>query len=211
MSVTSTTSTSSSSTSSAITSATSKATLDMNSFIRLLTVQLSNQNPLEPMNDRDFFAQMAQLGQVQGMEQLQKSADMQQAQSLMGKSVTATRESSETTSGTVEVVDGVVKKISMRNGEYYLGIQEADGGIVDVKMKNISAVTSSDSVGDASYLIGKNVGGTGYLASDADQNSIAVIGKVIGISNEGGKVLLQVETSSGTATLPLSNLDQVAE
>ena len=36
--------------------ATPKSELDMKSFMRLLTVQLTNQNPLEPMNDRDFFA-----------------------------------------------------------------------------------------------------------------------------------------------------------
>ena len=41
--------------------------MDMTMFMRLLTVQLLNQNPLEPMSDGDFFGQIAQLGQVQGM------------------------------------------------------------------------------------------------------------------------------------------------
>ncbi|MFQ3677797.1 MAG: flagellar hook capping FlgD N-terminal domain-containing protein, partial [Fimbriimonadaceae bacterium] len=37
----------------------SKSELNMEMFLRLLVTQLQNQNPLEPMNDRDFFAQMA--------------------------------------------------------------------------------------------------------------------------------------------------------
>lgn len=183
----------------------------MNSFIKLLTVQLTNQNPLEPMNDRDFFAQMAQLGQVQGMEQLQKSADMEQAQNLMGKSVSATLSSTDSGTGAIRNVEGVVKRVSIRSGEYYLGVQEANGGIVDVKMSSITAIAPEANVSDSSYLIGKTVGGSGYMSSDENKTAVAVIGKVIGVSNEDGRVVLQVETSDGTATLPLSNLDQVTE
>jgi flagellar basal-body rod modification protein FlgD len=117
-----------------------KGKLDTEAFMRLLTVQLQHQNPLEPMNDRDFFAQMAQLGTVEGLGSMQKSLDIAQASNLMGKTVTAVRPMSETSSGQNELAQGVVKTLTLRNGEYYLGIQEANGGMVDVKMGSIQQV-----------------------------------------------------------------------
>ncbi|MGV3618331.1 MAG: flagellar hook assembly protein FlgD [Fimbriimonas sp.] len=188
-----------------------KSELDMNQFIRLLTVQLANQNPLEPMNDRDFFAQMAQLGQVQGMEKLQDSSDLQQAQSLMGKRVTALRNMAETGNGQAQLVEGVVKKLSIKNGEYFLGIQEANGGIVEVGMKSLQSVAPSDDVASASYLIGKQVAGLGYKAGDPARTPVDVIGKVIGVSSEDGRTVLQVKTEDGNVTIPLSNLAHVTE
>jgi flagellar basal-body rod modification protein FlgD len=117
-----------------------KSELDTQAFIRLLTVQLMNQNPLEPMNDRDFFAQMAQLGTVQGMGDLKKSFEVSQAASLMGKWVTAVRPVTESGTGNAELVYGQVRSVQLRNGEYYLGVQEANGGYVDVKMNAIQRV-----------------------------------------------------------------------
>lgn len=117
-----------------------KSGLDMNQFLRLLAVQMENQNPLEPMNDRDFFAQMAQLGQVQGMEQINKSLGVSQAAALMGKEVTAVRPMTDTSSGMTEIVIGKVVQLTVRNGEQYIGIREANGGIVDVKASSIQQV-----------------------------------------------------------------------
>lgn len=119
-----------------------KAELDISTFIRLLTVQLANQNPLEPMSDRDFFAQMAQLGQVEGMDKLKDSMQMTQASALMGKSVTALRPMTDDGSGGENgMVTGKVVRLSVRQGEQYLGLQEADGGIVDVRMSAVREVS----------------------------------------------------------------------
>ena len=116
---------------------TPQSTLDMNTFLRLLTVQLSTQNPLEPMDDKDFFAQLAQLGQVQGMDQLKSSMAVQQASSLMDKTVTAV---GTTDSGTAGIITGVVTKLNISNGQYYLQLKTADGGIAEVTMGNIQSV-----------------------------------------------------------------------
>lgn len=61
--------------------------LDQAAFLQLLTAQLATQNPLEPMSDRDFFAQMAQLGLVQGVDRLAVSMQASQAANLLGKQV----------------------------------------------------------------------------------------------------------------------------
>ncbi len=121
-------------------SAEAKAELDVTTFIRLLTVQLANQNPLEPMSDTDFFAQLAQLGQVEGLGKLQDATAMNQAADMIGKEVTAVRPLTESDSGYNSLVDGVVKRATLRNGEMILGIEEANGGIVEVKLENVREI-----------------------------------------------------------------------
>jgi len=118
-----------------------KDELSMQTFMRLLTIQLANQNPLEPMNDRDFFAQMAQLGQVQGMEKIQSSLEMNQAAGMIGKSVTAVR--TLTDNGENSLVTGVVQKVAIRDGERIITIKDkANGSLVDVKMGNVREVSA---------------------------------------------------------------------
>lgn len=119
-----------------------KSDLDLSTFLRLLTVQLLNQNPLEPMGDRDFFAQLAQLGQVQGMDKIQESLDTSQAASLIGKEVTAVRPFTQSGEIFDSLVTGTVVRMSVVNGERILGIREDNGGIVEVKMGNIREISS---------------------------------------------------------------------
>lgn len=120
----------------------SKGDLDMDVFLRLLTVQLANQNPLEPMNDRDFFAQMAQLGQVEGMDELKAGLATLNGSSMIGKTVTAVRPMTDANSGgTNSLVQGQVTRITMRDGKQLLGIREANGGIVEVELANVREIS----------------------------------------------------------------------
>lgn len=118
-----------------------KEELDMQTFMRLLTVQLANQNPLEPMNDRDFFAQMAQLGQVEGMEKIQSSLEMNQAAGMIGKTVTAVR--TLTANGENSLVTGIVQKVTLKDGDRIITIKDnTNGGLVEVQVANIREVAS---------------------------------------------------------------------
>ncbi|MFQ3587761.1 MAG: flagellar hook capping FlgD N-terminal domain-containing protein [Fimbriimonadaceae bacterium] len=121
----------------------SKSELNMEMFLRLLVTQLQNQNPLEPMNDRDFFAQMAQLGTVSGLDQVKKSMDVAQAASLIGKDVTAVRPMTETGHGLNDMVTGRVVRMQVKNGDYWLGLRESDGGIVDVRLTQVTQIHES--------------------------------------------------------------------
>lgn len=51
----------------------SKNDLDKDAFLRLLTTQLSNQDPLNPIEDREFIAQLAQFSSLEQMQNLNKS------------------------------------------------------------------------------------------------------------------------------------------
>ena len=65
--------------------------LDKSSFLKLLIQQLKHQDPLEPVNDREFIAQMAQFSALEQMHNVANSMDSLksfQANFLLGKYVT---------------------------------------------------------------------------------------------------------------------------
>ena len=99
--------------------------LGKDDFLKLLAAQLENQDPLSPMSNTDFIAQMAQFSALEQMSNLNDSfnrvqQELQaalalQAVSLIGKEVTATV-NEQTLQGTVEKVnlsgDGAVLTIN---------------------------------------------------------------------------------------------------
>ncbi len=68
--------------------------LGKNDFLRLLVTQLSHQDPLEPMDDREFIVQLAQFTALEQSIQMNKSllelrkiSMLSQLQKLLGKTV----------------------------------------------------------------------------------------------------------------------------
>ncbi|MCX7653673.1 MAG: flagellar hook assembly protein FlgD [Fervidobacterium sp.] len=55
---------------------TTKKDLDKEAFLRLLLTQLKSQDPLEPMKDRDFVAQMSQLSSLEQVMNMSKAVQM---------------------------------------------------------------------------------------------------------------------------------------
>ncbi|MBL8047941.1 MAG: hypothetical protein JNJ45_04600 [Chthonomonas sp.] len=188
--------------------------LNMETFLRLLTTQLANQNPLEPMNDRDFFAQMAQLGTVQGLDKISNNDEITQANQLIGKSITATRPNAA--AGDTDYVQGVVRGLIIRNGDRFLQVQESNGGIVEIQSEHIravgdSAVSSSVQqildAASAANLIGKKATAYHPTQKNADGSPLEFDGTVDKVSFEKGTVYLTMKDRLGTnVKVSLSNV-----
>ena len=83
------------------------AMLDESDFIMLLITQLSNQDPLDPLDDREFISQMAQLNTLNetvALNENMRTLQMLQAASLVGREVEAIGPNGEHAEGTVTEV-----------------------------------------------------------------------------------------------------------
>lgn len=124
-----------------ITQGKGNSTLDMQTFLKLLTVQLTSQDPLNPVTDSQFAAQLAEMGTVQGMDNLQQAGQVQMAASLIGKTVTAGNPNLSSTDAS-PVVTGQVIGVTNHSGTFNLTIQAADGSTIDVSTTSIQTVTN---------------------------------------------------------------------
>lgn len=104
----------------------SATTLDQEDFLRLFLTELNFQDPLEPINNREFLAQIAEFAGLEQNRQTTESIDdlvflnsTTQSVGLLGRTVEI---SSDTgiTSGTVSAVrfspDGAVLTVNLSNG-----------------------------------------------------------------------------------------------
>jgi flagellar basal-body rod modification protein FlgD len=94
--------------------------LDQAMFLRLLVAQLTTQNPLEPMTERDFFAQLAQIGTVQGVDRIGTSMQMAQAAGMIGRTVEAMPSHAE--GGTGMPIYGKVQAVEVADRKVYVRI-----------------------------------------------------------------------------------------
>lgn len=96
-----------------------KDTLGKDDFLKLLITELKYQNPLEPMNDKDFIAQMATFSSLEQMKNLNTGFEnlsnsmrydllpgiqLQQATAMIGRDVTYLNDEYEAVEGKVDSV-----------------------------------------------------------------------------------------------------------
>lgn len=91
-------------------------------FFELLITQLSNQDPLNPMEDRDFITQLAQFSMLEGMNELTAGFDELRGVSLLGRGVMASRESDDEYQA--DYVQGIVDGISHSGDRMILDVGE---------------------------------------------------------------------------------------
>ena len=97
---------------------TSGTTLGKDDFLKLLVTQLQHQDPMNPMDDKDFMGQMAQFSSLEQItnlvtatETMGFSSQVTQSVSLIGHQVGFTREDGTTGQGTassVAIEDGKI-------------------------------------------------------------------------------------------------------
>ncbi|MDY0203735.1 MAG: flagellar hook assembly protein FlgD [Desulfovibrio desulfuricans] len=204
--------------------------LDKDSFMLLLVTQFKYQDPLNPMEDKEFIAQMAQFSSLEqlmnlntSMEGLTNATNNQQminATSYIGKQVTV----SGNTIG--KVTDETTKESTITRFRYApadntvggtITVRDADNNVVyveEVSPKNKGTTyeflwngkaTDGTVAGDGVYTVNLVLRDSNGDAVLSDQ---VVDAKVTGVVNDGGVVYLGLE---GGQLMPLANVRQVAE
>jgi len=109
--------------------------LGKDAFLRLLTTQLRYQDPLKPVEDQDFIAQMAQFTALEQMQNLTRQFElfiqeqqatnrMAQAMSLLGRNVEV--------QGEIGTYVGAVEAVRMLDGVPHLVVGGILFGLDDV-------------------------------------------------------------------------------
>jgi flagellar basal-body rod modification protein FlgD len=120
-------------------------------FLQLLTTQMSNQDPLNPMDDTQSVSQLAQFSALQASQNLETSfsnfqsnfAVLQTAQ-LIGKTVTV---NTADASGNSSSLSGTVGSISVQNGVPQLTLLDANGNPITDGSGNPVTFTTSQITG----------------------------------------------------------------
>lgn len=93
--------------------------LGKNEFLQILVAQISNQDPLDPMGDTEFIAQMAQFSSLEQMMNMAEamgrlSSSLGLHASMIGKTIGW---ESLAEDGTIEMKTGTVDSIILRDGQ----------------------------------------------------------------------------------------------
>ncbi|HEY9765628.1 MAG TPA: flagellar hook capping FlgD N-terminal domain-containing protein [Chroococcales cyanobacterium] len=108
-------------------------------FLKLLTTQLKYQDPMSPMDDKSFIAQMAQFNSLEEqvklnktMTQNQEFSNLTNASSLIGKTVHI--KETTTVNGAEQVAEstGTVTEVSKKNDKIQL--------LIDGKLHDLNSV-----------------------------------------------------------------------
>lgn len=121
------------------------STVNQDEFLRLFLTQLSFQDPLEPVDNREFLAQLAQFASVEQLNALNENVDgslqvaaSQQAIELVGRVVDV---STSVDSG---FITGQVTTVNFRGGQPLLTVQTPSGPLDGIGLSQVLLVREGD-------------------------------------------------------------------
>lgn len=120
------------------TTRTPKSELGKDDFLKLLTQQLKNQDPMNPMNDMEFITQMSGFSSLEQMVNMNKSLETfintfnsnSQTQAMMFLGTTVTVQSKDMDEPKV----GVVDMVGFKDGKPYLRVGDEAYNLEDVSL-----------------------------------------------------------------------------
>ena len=117
-------------------------TVGTEEFLRLFLAQLNYQDPLEPVDNREFITQLAEFSSLQvssstqeTTEDLLEVASINQTVGLIGKEVLV--ENADLPGGSAA---GSVTAIEVRNGDSILGVSLENGSVIRVSPASVTVV-----------------------------------------------------------------------
>lgn len=125
--------------------------LGKDDFLKLLTMELQNQDPLQPMDNKDFIAQMAQFSSLEQMNNVATSMNslkdtmtsmFQQSLLTQGAALIGKQVSGLGIDGTTEL-KGVVDSVVWLDGNPQLKLLQADGSMATLEMNQVTTVSEA--------------------------------------------------------------------
>lgn len=108
-------------------------TLGQEDFLKLLVTQMTQQDPMNPVKDTEFIAQMASFSALEQSKLMMQDMAQLRASSLLGQTVTVKDESSAQ-----GMLTGIVNSVEILDGQPWL--------VVDnrlYKMKDVTSVATT--------------------------------------------------------------------
>ncbi len=113
--------------------------LGKDDFLNLLVTQLRYQDPLKPMENTEFIAQMAQFSSLEQMQNMNTSFSSVKAFGLIGKPIVAEIKDEKT--GEINWVGGIVERVKINGSNAYVVV---DG--IEVHVDDITDVFNSQDI-----------------------------------------------------------------
>jgi flagellar basal-body rod modification protein FlgD len=103
-------------------------------FLQMLTAQLQNQDPMQPMDDTQSIAELAQFSALQSQQQLtsafqsfQSTFAVMQSAGLIGKTVQVVGTDA---SGNSSTITGTVQAVQITNGQPSVTLTDGNGNVI---------------------------------------------------------------------------------
>src|SRR5665648_348999 len=132
----------------------SNDSLGKDDFLKLLVAQMQNQDPLNPADNKDSIAQLAQFSSLEQMNNIATSMEAlnqsmanfsQQSALTQGSALIGKWVSGIDTDG-VTALEGTVEAVKWLDGDPKLQIRMVDGTLVDLEMSLITLVQEQNLV-----------------------------------------------------------------
>ena len=177
--------------------------MDKNSFLKILSAELANQDPTQNQDSTQYISQMAQFTSMEQMSNLNSTMSGFASNSLTGKGVTL-REVDDKGNP----ITGVVQAVTNQNGKTTLSVQVNENGQNVYKDYDISDVVTVLEVPDYSLPALSSLNGNMSLLmatsfidkkvqlSDKDSSGNYITGVVVGVTKDNGVVSVRMKNDT---------------
>jgi flagellar basal-body rod modification protein FlgD len=171
-------------------------TMDKNAFLNLLVTQLRNQNPLQPMEDKEFISQMAQFSSLEQMQNMNKVMKENSAYGMIDKLVKASYTDPDTNE--TKDIAGVVTMARVEGDKVLLkvnGIEVPADQVKEVtnsvsQYDQMQAINQNFKMSSAFSMIGKEV--KAKVTNSTTKTTEEVTGTVESVRIDNGSIYVQI-------------------
>jgi len=108
---------------------------DFNTFMKILSTELQNQDPTNPVSNTEYVAQMAQVQSLSQLQNMSNSITANSAYSLLGKSVTY--QTIDPTTGANTTDSGMVQAVVIKDNATYIKVNGETVKVSAVQQVNL--------------------------------------------------------------------------